>query len=166
MTLSIGETVKIKGLVNSYQYNGKMGIVVSAVDAKTNRCGVRISAGINDVSKVVLLQFPDHRKGDNASLLTSGGKEAVCYLCLSGEIDEPLRRDCSCRGTDAGFVHLSCLAQYATCKSNAQTSGEEEFVKPWRECPNCHQAYKNELRLDIANDSIQTIHHCRSMLFI
>ena len=99
MTLSIGETVKIKGLVNSSQYNGKMGIVVSAVDAKTNRCGVRISAGINDVSKVIaiqetnLLQFPDHRKGggrgetmgvDDASLLNSGDKEAVCYLCLDG----------------------------------------------------------------------------------
>jgi hypothetical protein len=24
-------------------------------------------------------------------------------------------------------------------------------VKPWKECPNCHQEYKNDLRLDIAN---------------
>jgi len=32
----------------------------------------------------------------------------VCYLCLDGEADESgeqLRRDCACRGTDAGFVH-------------------------------------------------------------
>jgi hypothetical protein len=40
----------------------------------------------------------------------------VCYLCLDGDLDEtgqPLRRDCACRGTDAGFVHLSCLTNYA-----------------------------------------------------
>ena len=47
-------------------------------------------------------------------------KEAVCYLCLDGGLDDagqPLRRDCACRGTDAGFVHLSCLTGYAETKS-------------------------------------------------
>ena len=47
---------------------------------------------------------------------------AVCYLCLDGGDDEagqPLRRDCACRGTDAGFVHLSCLAEFAAAKSKA-----------------------------------------------
>jgi len=43
--------------------------------------------------------------------------ESVCYLCLDGGVEEsgqPLRRDCACRGTDAGFVHLSsCLAGFA-----------------------------------------------------
>jgi E3 ubiquitin-protein ligase DOA10 len=45
---------------------------------------------------------------------------AVCYLCLDGgsdETDQPLPRDCACRGTDTGFVHLSCLAKYAAVKS-------------------------------------------------
>jgi hypothetical protein len=41
----------------------------------------------------------------------------MCYLCLDGGFLEPLRRDCACRGTDAGFVHLSCLTKYAATKS-------------------------------------------------
>ena len=54
-----------------------------------------------------------------SSSLTSGGigdGESVCYLCLDDD-GQPLRRDCACRGTDAGFVHLSCLAGYAATKS-------------------------------------------------
>jgi hypothetical protein len=46
-------------------------------------------------------------------LLASDDMEAVCYLCLDGGFLEPLRRDCACRGTDAGFVHLSCLTKYS-----------------------------------------------------
>jgi hypothetical protein len=56
-------------------------------------------------------------------------EEAVCYLCLDCDLDDdskPLRRDCACRGTDAGFVHLSCLANYAATKSK-QASGSIEF---------------------------------------
>jgi E3 ubiquitin-protein ligase DOA10 len=44
-------------------------------------------------------------------------EEAVCYLCLDGdESGQPLRRDCACRGTDAGFVHVSCLTGFAAAK--------------------------------------------------
>ena len=52
---------------------------------------------------------------DASSSLASGDDgEAVCYLCLDdGESMtkrvSQLRRDSACRGTDAGFVHLSCL---------------------------------------------------------
>jgi hypothetical protein len=52
--------------------------------------------------------------------MASEDEEAVCYLCLDGGLDEAgqtLRRDCACRGTDAGFVHLSCLTGYAESKS-------------------------------------------------
>jgi hypothetical protein len=42
-TLSIGDTVKINGLVNASEYNGMTGVIVSAVDNTTNRCGVRIT---------------------------------------------------------------------------------------------------------------------------
>jgi hypothetical protein len=58
-------------------------------------------------------------------------------LCLDGGDDEdgqPLRRDCACRGTDAGFVHLSCLTNYAETKSKQALVMNEfvtEFVKPW-----------------------------------
>ena len=97
---------------------------------------------------------------DTASSLTSGdGEEAVCYLCLDARSDgagQPLRRDCACRGTDAGFVHLSCLINYATAKS-VQTRGLIEFIKPWRECPCCHQYYQNEFRIDIASKFVSFV---------
>jgi hypothetical protein len=53
-TLSIGDTVTVKGLVNAPKYNGMRGVIVSAVDVTTNRCGVRITGGNNYVSKVVM----------------------------------------------------------------------------------------------------------------
>jgi len=91
---------------------------------------------------------------DASSSLASGDDGvAVCYLCLDGGDDEsgqPLRRDCACRGTDAGFVHLSCLADYAETKSK-QALLMIEFVKPWHTCPSCNQVYQNELAIDIAN---------------
>ena len=81
-----------------------------------------------------------------------GDQEAtVCYLCLDGgsEAGQPLRRDCACRGTDAGFVHLACLTDYAATKSK-QAQDMIEFRGPWRECPGCHQCYQNKLGIDIA----------------
>jgi E3 ubiquitin-protein ligase DOA10 len=79
---------------------------------------------------------------DAASSLAIGGdREAVCYLCLDGGVDDddgqPLLRDCACRGTDAGFVHLSCLTNYAAAKSR-QASEMNEFSDPWKICPSCH----------------------------
>jgi hypothetical protein len=29
-----------------------------------------------------------------------------------------------------------------------------EFIKPWRECPGCHQCYQNELAVDIATEFV------------
>jgi hypothetical protein len=93
-------------------------------------------------------------------LLASGDDgEAVCYLCLDGgtdETDQPLRRDCACRGTDAGFVHLSCLAEYAETKSN-QARDMNEFRDPWRACPSCHQKYQNDLAIDIATKFVSFV---------
>ena len=92
---------------------------------------------------------------DASSSLASSEDDgaAVCYLCLDGGDDDagqPLRRDCACRGSDAGFVHHSCLTNYAATKSE-QARGVDDFVKPWRVCPSCHQSYQNELAIDIAN---------------
>ena len=88
----------------------------------------------------------------DAALPSDFNGVAVCYLCLDGEVNEnsqPLRRDCACRGTDAGFVHLSCLTDYAASKSE-QARTMKEYNKPWEMCPHCHQFYQNELRIDIA----------------
>jgi hypothetical protein len=83
--------------------------------------------------------------------------EAVCYLCFDGGgADQPLRRDCACRGTDAGFVHLSCLTEYAAAKSN-QACDTVEFIKPWVDCPGCHQYYQNELAVDIATEFVSFV---------
>jgi len=71
----------------------------------------------------------------------------VCYLCLDGDLDDdgqPLRRDCACRGSDAGFVHLECLAEYAAAKSK-QASDMNKFVEPWQVCPGCHIKMSLEL---------------------
>jgi hypothetical protein len=92
-------------------------------------------------------------------MATIDESEAVCYLCLGGDLDDdgqPLRRDCACRGTDAGFVHLSCLTNYAATKSK-QASGMNEFVQPWRVCPGCHQVYQNELGIDIASEFVSFV---------
>ena len=89
--------------------------------------------------------------------------EAVCYLCLGGGVDDdagqPLRRDCACRGSDAGFVHFDCLTEYAATKSELADKKilgmiEIEFVKPWLNCPSCHQKYQNELAVDIATEFV------------
>jgi hypothetical protein len=88
-----------------------------------------------------------------SALAYSDDGVAVCYLCLDGGLLEPLRRDCACRGTDAGFVHMSCLAGYAEIKC-VQASDMKEFRKPWRDCPSCHQEYQNELAVDIATEFV------------
>ena len=92
-------------------------------------------------------------------MTSTNNEETVCYLCLDGDVDEaghPLRRDCSCRGTDAGFVHLSCLAKYAAAKSE-RARDTKEFREPWDRCPSCHQDYQNELRIDIASEFVSFV---------
>jgi hypothetical protein len=94
-----------------------------------------------------------------SSLAYSSDKDAVCYLCLDGDLDndgQPLQRDCACRGTDAGFVHLSCLANYAATKSKGCRL-MNEFRKPWRVCPSCRQVYQNELGIDIASKFVSFV---------
>jgi hypothetical protein len=101
---------------------------------------------------------------DASSSLALGGigdEESVCYLCLGGDLDDhgqPLRRDCACRGTDAGFVHLLCLANYAETKSKGWDGRDmNEFRKPWETCPGCHQYYQNELAVDIASKFVSFV---------
>lgn len=84
---------------------------------------------------------------------------ASCWICFEQNTTEnPLRRDCSCRGESAGFVHLSCIVEYATQKS-VQWDGRDinEIIGPWRKCPNCKQSYQNELALDVANECVNMI---------
>jgi hypothetical protein len=93
---------------------------------------------------------------NQSSLLASDDGMVVCYLCLDGGLLEPLRRDCACRGSYAGFVHLSCLAKYAETRS-IQASEMYELVQPWRACPSCNQVYQNELAIDIASKFVSFV---------
>ncbi|KAL3788436.1 hypothetical protein ACHAWO_007391, partial [Cyclotella atomus] len=59
---------------------------------------------------------------------------ASCWICLDDEADQfckPLVRDCSCRGDDAGFAHLSCLVEYARRKSS-EVDSPLDFINPRR----------------------------------
>jgi hypothetical protein len=99
-------------------------------------------------------------KEDASSLPSDINEVAVCYLCLDGgldDADQPLRRDCACRGTDAGFVHLACLTKYAESKCTPACCGSKEFSNPWVACPHCHQEYQNELRIDIATKFVSFV---------
>lgn len=97
---------------------------------------------------------------DESSSIVCDNEEAVCYLCLDGGVDDdvgqPLQRDCACRGSDAGFVHLKCLAGFAASKS-MRTNDLNEFSEPWRVCPSCHNNYQNELRVDLATKFISFV---------
>ena len=101
--------------------------------------------------------------GENLiSNLTLGDGAAVCYICLEEEgadtkVENPLVRDCSCRGDSAGFahLHLPCIIQYAKEKSK-QANGMSPaaltaFTVPWQTCPNCKQPYKNKLSLNLTS---------------
>jgi len=79
---------------------------------------------------------------------------AVCWICLEGGGGtddttgrEPLVRDCACRGSDAGFGHLSCIIKYAEQKCEQATQLFGEFVSPWAICPICKKGYQNDLAI-------------------
>ena len=71
-----------------------------------------------------------------ASPVPSG---ACCYLCLDGDAQSPLVRNCACRGSDAGYVHIECLIQAA-----------RHEPRSWYLCSLCKQEYYGEVRLALA----------------
>ena len=82
--------------------------------------------------------------------------QTKCYICLGVEEendDPPLRRDCSCRGSDAGFVHLECLVENAKNRST-RWDGRDlvEFTRPWEVCPICCKFYQSTLAVDISTE--------------
>ena len=117
---------------------------------------------LNELAADIATEWDLYRNNQFSSLQASSDDgEAVCYLCLDGGVDEscePLQRDCACRGTDAGFVHLECLTKYAAAKS-VQWDGREmnEFSNPWHTCPNCHQEYQNYFAVDIATEFVSFV---------
>lgn len=89
----------------------------------------------------------------------------ACWICLDdgpSDAGEYARRDCSCRGPDAGFAHLACLVEYATRKSRSWDldrflgghSKLEEFTDPWSACAVCRRPHQNEFSVDLANEFV------------
>ena len=85
-----------------------------------------------------------------------------CWICLSSGLDKdgnPIRRDCSCRGTDSGYAHTSCLIKYMTSKThsfieNSNTSPQlydyGELNSLWTLCQCCKQPHQNELAVELS----------------
>ena len=91
-----------------------------------------------------------------SSLASDDDREAVCYLCLGGGVDDDdagsavAARLCSsrhrCRISSTSPALLIMQKQKVS-----RLRGMQEFVKPWIDCPSCHQEYQTELAIDIAN---------------
>ena len=68
--------------------------------------------------------------------------EAVCIICLERG-DEPLHRNCACRGPTAGFAHMSCLVRYV-----ASAAATNESL--WSTCGTCKQEYFGATQMGLA----------------
>ena len=77
IAISVGDSVKITGLLSDHQYNGTRGIVVSAVDPKTNRCGVRINADKTLALRVQNLSVMRWAKTGNRGVVSRRHYETV-----------------------------------------------------------------------------------------
>ena len=73
---------------------------------------------------------------------THAPPEAVCIICLDRG-DEPLHRNCACRGPTAGFAHMSCLVRYVS--SAAETNPDL-----WWQCGTCKQRYFGATEIGLA----------------
>jgi hypothetical protein len=90
----------------------------------------------------------------------SDSTAAACWICLDDGPDDagkPTVRDCSCRGSDAGFAHISCIVEYATRKSleNSDNNNYVELGVPWMKCPNCNQCYTGQLRDELVGKFVE-----------
>jgi hypothetical protein len=74
-----------------------------------------------------------------------------CWICLddrAGQHGKPPVRDCSCKGDNAGFAHVSCIVEYARRKS-IEEKEIIKFVAPWTSCENCKQNHLNQLGISL-----------------
>ena len=83
-----------------------------------------------------------------------------CWICLEEDPDEsgaPIRRECSCRGDSAGFIHVKCITKYAEQKrfDVVDPNSLKNFFEAWKVCPNCKQNYQGDLCIDIASECIK-----------
>lgn len=91
---------------------------------------------------------------DDMPLTLKPPERPDCWICLSNEADErgelPLR-DCSCRG-EAGYAHVSCLAQYAQSKCRAVPTVDIASFVAWQRCPTCKQGFGCKLSMSMSSE--------------
>lgn len=116
----------------------------------------------------------DEKGGNSGRNRTAkSGGTSTCWICLDeeGPNGEPLLRNCSCRGADAGYAHVVCITQYAKSKSVAAYSNLTNAIAKgagldptdvlhkyrtfWTRCPNCDQYYEGRMSLEIAEEFVQ-----------
>ena len=91
---------------------------------------------------------------DLSATAFSGKEEVVCYSfqeCGTAVLGPLPRRVCACRGSNAGYVHLFCIAKYATDKSGREQC-LDEFKMPWEYCSICVQKFRGEFAVAIATE--------------
>jgi hypothetical protein len=92
-SLSIGDTVKINGLVNASEYNGTRGVIVSEFDVTTNRCGVRVTGKNPTLMAIQIANLTLERRAKkstigNANVDRGGGSPVVRQLLVHHEWHE------------------------------------------------------------------------------
>jgi hypothetical protein len=114
------------------------------------------------ISKQQLQSFVDLRS------IMSDTNAASCWICLDDGPDatgRPPMRDCSCRGSDAGFAHISCIAKWAKqqCsedRNNIRSQGYlYDFQAPWIECFQCKQSLQGHLKQELTEEFVKFTEH-------
>ena len=80
---------------------------------------------------------------------------ASCYICLENSEEsnnQPLLRNCACRGDDAGWAHVACLAEFAASQVT-EAQNQEHSVDIgiiWKNCILCKTPYMQNMGLAMA----------------
>lgn len=91
--------------------------------------------------------------------------DATCYICLDdGADDQPLRRDCACRGL-AGYAHRGCLARFATSKLDSmlkklcqdENVPDKHLIEPFLACGQCNQPRQGQLMVDMTLEYVSAL---------
>ena len=89
---------------------------------------------------------------------------AACYICFEpSTIDQPLRRNCACRG-DAGWAHVACLAEFAATKVTEILLAQREtdslvMASLWDKCSLCKTPHMHYLGVAMADAFVQQYKH-------
>jgi len=70
----------------------------------------------------------------------------TCWICFDDEQteDNPIVRECACRGEANGYVHINCLAKLAITKATNNENYKEgiDDENPFTQCITCKQEFK------------------------